>query len=97
MLHCGCVVPQNPLKFILRFIPTCRIELKGEVIMVRRFVLARTDSGLGYLKPVGRPTRAQEDELLRKMSGVAGFTSVDSRSARAKRKEPQQPPQPPEE
>ena len=65
--------------------------------MVRRFVLARTDSGLGYLKPVGRPTRAQEDELLRKMSGVAGFTSVDSRSARAKRKEPQQPPQPPEE
>ena len=35
--------------------------------MVRRFVLARTDSGLGYLKPVGRPTRAQEDELFRQM------------------------------
>ena len=54
--------------------------------MARRFVLARTDSGLGYLKPVGRPTRAQEDELLRKMSGVVGFTSVDSRSERNKSK-----------
>ena len=54
--------------------------------MVRRFVLARTDSGLGYLKPVGRPTRAQEDELCRQMSGVVGFTSVDSRSERNKKK-----------
>ena len=65
--------------------------------MARRFVLARTDSGLGYLKPVGRPTRAQEDELCNQMDGVVSFTSVDSRSARSKRKEPQQPPQPPEE
>jgi len=55
--------------------------------MARRFVLARTDSGLGYLKPVGRPTRAQEDELLRKMSGVVGFTSVDSRSERKKKRD----------
>ena len=55
--------------------------------MVRRFVLARTDSGLGYLKPVGRPTRAQEDELFRRMSGVVAFTSVDSRSERNKKKE----------
>ena len=54
--------------------------------MARRFVLARTDSGLAYLKPVGRPTRAQEVEHLRKMSGVAGFTSVDSRSERNKSK-----------
>ena len=54
--------------------------------MVRRFVLARTDSGLGYLKPVGRPTRAQEDEHLRKMSGVVGYTSVDSRAERNKKK-----------
>ena len=52
--------------------------------MARRFVLARTDSGLGYLKPVGRPTRAQEDELCRQMDGVVGFTSVDSRSQRIK-------------
>ncbi len=65
--------------------------------MVRRFVLARTDSGLGYLKPVGRPTRAQEDELCRQMDGVVGFTSVDSRSARTKRREPQQPPKQEEE
>ncbi len=55
--------------------------------MVRRFVLARTDSGLGYLKPVGRPTRAQEDELCRQMDGVVAFTSVDSRSERNKKKE----------
>ena len=54
--------------------------------MVRRFVPAKTDSGLGYLKPVGRPTRAQEDEHFRQMSGVVGFTSVDSRSQRNKRK-----------
>ena len=54
--------------------------------MVRRFVPAKTDSGLGYLKPVGRPTRAQEDELCRQMSGVVGFTSVDSRSERNKKK-----------
>ena len=61
---------------------------KGEVIMVRRFVPAKTDSGLGYLKPVGRPTRAQEDELCRQMSGVVGFTSVDARSERHKGKKP---------
>jgi hypothetical protein len=54
--------------------------------MARRFVLARTDCGIGYLKPVGRPTRAQEDEHFRQMSGVVGFTSVDSRSQRNKRK-----------
>ena len=54
--------------------------------MVRRFVPAKTDCGVGYLKPVGRPTRAQEDEHLRKMSGVVGFTSVDSRSERNKKK-----------
>ena len=54
--------------------------------MVRRFVPAKTDCGVGYLKPVGRPTRAQEDELLRKMSGVVGFTSVDSRSEHNKSK-----------
>jgi len=57
--------------------------------MVRRFVPARTDCGVGYLKPVGRPTRAQEDELLRQMSGVVGFTSVDSRSGRNKKQKPQ--------
>ena len=56
--------------------------------MARRFVLARTDCGVGYLKPVGRPTVAQELELLKQMSGVAGFTSVDSRSERNKRKTP---------
>ena len=55
--------------------------------MVRRFVPAKTDCGLGYLKPVGRPTRAQEDEHLRKMSGVVGFTSVDSRSERKKKRD----------
>ena len=54
--------------------------------MIRRFVLSRTDSGVGYLKPVGRPTRAQEDELCRQMSGVVGFTSVDSRAERNKKK-----------
>ena len=54
--------------------------------MVRRFVLAKTDCGVGYLKPVGRPTRAQEDELCRQMSGVVGFTSVDSRAERNKKK-----------
>ena len=65
--------------------------------MVRRFVLARTEGGVGYLKPVGRPTAAQEIEHLRQMSGVVGFTSVDTRSERIKRQEPQQPPQPQEE
>ena len=59
--------------------------------MVRRFVPAKTDGGVGYLKPVGRPTRAQEDEHLRKMSGVVGFTSVDSRSERNKGKKPVEP------
>ena len=57
--------------------------------MVRRFVLAKTEGGVGYLKPVGRPTRAQEDEHLRQMSGVVGFTSVDSRSERNKKQKPQ--------
>ena len=57
--------------------------------MVRRFVPAKTDSGVRYLKAVGRPTRAQEDELLRQMSGVASFTSVDSRSERNKKQKPQ--------
>jgi len=65
--------------------------------MVRRFVPAKTDSGVGYLKPVGRPTRAQEDELCRQMDGVVAFTSVDARSARIKRREPQQPPKQEEE
>ena len=54
--------------------------------MVRRFVPAKTDCGVRYLKPVGRPIRAQEDELLRQMSGVASFTSVDTRSERNKKK-----------
>ena len=48
--------------------------------MVRRFVPAKTDGGVGYLKPVGRPTRAQGDELCRQMDGIVGFTSVDSRA-----------------
>ena len=46
--------------------------------MVRRFVLARTDSGLGYLKPVGRPTRAQEDELCR-LYVVSPFGTTDTK------------------
>jgi len=50
--------------------------------MVRRFVLAKTEGGLGYLKPVGRPTAEQIAEQFRRMDGVAGFTSVDSRSQR---------------
>ena len=54
--------------------------------MVRRFVPAKTDGGVGYLKPVGRLTRAQEEELCRQMDGVVGFTSVDSRSERNKKK-----------
>ena len=54
--------------------------------MVRRFVPAKTEGGVVYLKPVGRPTRAQEDELCRQMDGVIGFTSVDSRSERNKKK-----------
>ena len=54
--------------------------------MVRRFVPAKTDCGVGCLKPVGRPTRAPEDELFRQMDGVVGFTSVDARSERNKKK-----------
>ena len=54
--------------------------------MVRRFVPAKTECGVGYLKPVGRPTAAQELEHFRQMDGVAGFTSVDSRSERNKSK-----------
>ena len=65
--------------------------------MVRRFVPAKTEGGVGYLKAVGRPTAAQEDELFRQMSGVVGFTSVDSRSERIKRRELQQPPKQKEE
>ena len=57
--------------------------------MVRRFVPAKTEGGVRYLKPVGRPTRAQEVEHLRQMSGVVGFTSVDTRSERIKKKKPQ--------
>ncbi|SVB87655.1 uncharacterized protein METZ01_LOCUS240509 [marine metagenome] len=60
--------------------------------MVRRFVPAKTEGGVGYLKPVGRPTRAQEDEHLRQMSGIVGFTSVDTRSERTKRQEPKKTP-----
>ena len=54
--------------------------------MIRRFVPAKTDGGVGHLKPVGRPTRAQGDELCRQMDGIVGFTSVDSRSERNKKK-----------
>ena len=57
--------------------------------MVRRFVPAKTEGGVGYLKPVGRPTAAQEVEHLRQMSGVVGFTSVDTRSERIKKQKPQ--------
>jgi hypothetical protein len=60
--------------------------------MVRRFVPAKTKGGVGYLKPVGRPTRAQEDELFRQMDGVVGFTSVDSRSQRNKGTKSKEPP-----
>jgi hypothetical protein len=70
---------------------------KGEIIMVRRFVPAKTKGGVGYLKPVGRPTAAQELEHFRQMGGVVAFTSVDSRSGRTKRREPQQPPKQEEE
>ena len=59
--------------------------------MVRRFVPAKTDCGVGYLKPVGRPTAAQEDELFRQMDGVVAFTSVDARSERHKGKKSQEP------
>ena len=54
--------------------------------MVLRWVPAKTEGGVGYLKAVGRPTAAQEDELFRRMSGVVGFTSVDARSERNKKK-----------
>ena len=60
--------------------------------MVRRFVPAKTECGVGYLKAVGRPTAAQEDELFRRMSGVVGFTSADTRSERIKDKKLQEPP-----
>ena len=72
-------------------------KLKGDLTMVRRYVPAKTDCGVRYLKAVGRPTRAQEDELCRQMDGVVSFTSVNSRSARTKRREPQQPPKQEEE
>ena len=60
--------------------------------MARRFVLAKTEGGVEYLKAVGRPTAAQEDELFRRMSGVVGFTSADTRSERIKDKKLQEPP-----
>ena len=60
--------------------------------MARSFVLAKTECGVEYLKAVGRPTAAQEDELFRRMSGVVGFTSADTRSERIKGKESQEPP-----
>ena len=60
--------------------------------MARRFVLAKTECGVEYLKAVGRPTAAQEDELFRRMSGVVGFTSADTRSERIKGKKSQEPP-----
>ena len=60
--------------------------------MVRRFVPAKTECGVEYLKAVGRPTAAQEDELFRRMSEVVGFTSADTRSERIKDKKPQEPP-----
>jgi len=65
--------------------------------MARRFVPAKTDCGVAYLKAVGRPTAAQIAEQFRRMDGVVAFTSVDSRSARTKRREPQQPPKQEEE
>ena len=60
--------------------------------MVRRFVPARTKGGVEYLKPVGRPTAAQELEHFRQMDGVVAFTSVDARSERNKGKKSQEPP-----
>ena len=65
--------------------------------MARRFVLAKTEGGVEYLKAVGRPTAAQEDELFRRMSGVVGFTSVDARSERIKQKKRQELPKKEEE
>ena len=65
--------------------------------MVLRWVPAKTECGVGYLKAVGRPTAAQEDELFRRMSGVVGFTSADTRSERIKGKKPQEPPKQKEE
>ena len=62
--------------------------------MVRRFVSAKTECGVGYLKPVGRPTAAQELEHFRQMDGVVAFTSADSRSDRIKGKKPQKEQQP---
>ena len=60
-------------------------QLKVEVIMVRNFIPAKTGGGVGYLQAVGRPTRAQEDELYEPMIGLVGFTSVYSCSARKKK------------
>jgi hypothetical protein len=59
---------------------------KGVVIIVRRFVPAKTDGGVGYLKAVGRQAATQENEHFRQMDGVVTFTSVDSRSERNKKK-----------
>jgi hypothetical protein len=97
MLHCACVLLKNALNFALRFIPTCRIVLKGDLIMVRRFVPAKTEGGVAYLEAVGDASEAQQAEDFETMNMFASFTSVDARSGRAKRREPQQPPQPPEE
>ena len=60
--------------------------------MVRRFVPAKTKGGVGYLKPVGRPTAAQELEHFRQMDGVVAFTSVDARSKRIKGNKSKEPP-----
>ncbi len=65
--------------------------------MVRRFVPAKTDGGVRYLKAVGRPTAAQQDELFRQIEGVVAFTSADARSERIKGKKPQEPPKKEEE
>ena len=65
--------------------------------MVLRWVPAKTECGVGYLKAVGRPTAAQEDELFRQMDRVVAFTSVDARSERIKQKKRQELPKKEEE
>ena len=64
--------------------------------MVRRFVPAKTESGVGYLEAVGDASEEQEAEDFRTMNMFAGFTSVDARSERIKRKKPQEPSKPEE-
>jgi hypothetical protein len=65
-------------------------QLKGEITMVLKWVPAKTEDGVEYLKAVGEPTVAQEDELFRQIDGVVAFTSVSSRSARIKGKKPEE-------